>query len=70
MPREKHEIEIRFNPQNRLHKFTKELYYQIVENSETRKLLNIEGGCHGIELKLMEDTLGFGPVVLNSKLVK
>lgn len=53
-----------------MHKFSKELFYQIVENMEMRKLLNIEGGCHGIELKLMEDTVGFGPVVINSKLVK
>ena len=35
-----------------------------------RKLLSIEAGCHGIELKLMEETLGFGPVVIKSKLVK
>jgi len=41
-----------------------------VENNEPRKLLNIEGICHGLELKLMEDTLGFGPVVINSKLTK
>lgn len=33
-------------------------------------MLNISGACHGIELKLMEDTLGFGSVVINSKLTK
>lgn len=69
-PRERQQLEIRFHPQNRLHRFTKELYFRIHENNEVRKLLNIEAGCHGLELKLMEDTLGFGPVVINSKLVK
>jgi hydrocephalus-inducing protein len=63
-------LELRFTPQTRLHRFTKELFYSIVENNETRKLLKIEAGCHGLELKLMEDTLGFGPVVVQSKLVK
>jgi hydrocephalus-inducing protein len=28
------------------------------------------GACHGIELKLMEDTIGFGGVVINSRLTK
>lgn len=28
------------------------------------------GACHGIELKLMEDTVGFGSVVVNSKFTK
>lgn len=70
MPKEKREVEIRFNPQIRLHKFNQELFYKIIENNEPRKLLNIEGICHGLELKLMEDTLGFGPVVINSKFTK
>lgn len=69
-PRQKKQLELRFTPQTRLHRFTKELFYSIVENNETRKLLKIEAGCHGLELKLMEDTLGFGPVVVQSKLVK
>lgn len=69
-PREHKEIEIRFNPRARLHQFKEELYYKIVENNEVRKLLNINGSCHGIELKLMEENLGFGPVVINAKLTK
>lgn len=59
-------MEIRFTPQNRLHKLSKELMYKIVGNNESRKLLNIEGRCHGLELKLMEETIGFGPVIINS----
>ena len=69
-PREKKEIEIRFNPKSRLHQFKEELFYKIVENNEVRKLLNINGSCHGVELKLMEGNLTFGPVVINSKLMK
>jgi len=33
-------------------------------------LLNIKGACHGVELKLMEETVGFGQVVINSKTTK
>jgi len=68
-PRERKDIEISFNPKLRLHQFKKELRYKIIENQETRKLLNINGTCHGIELKLMEDTVGFSYVVINSKKV-
>ena len=42
----------------------------MVDNNEIRKVLNVAGACHGIELKLVEDTVGFGAVVLNSKLTK
>jgi len=68
--RESTDIEIRFNPQTRLHQFKHELLYQIVDNKETKKLLNIIGCCHGIELKMLEDTIGFGSVVLGSKVTK
>ncbi len=53
-----------------MHNFRKELIYKIVENQETRKLLNFAGTCHGIELKLMEESIGFGVVVINSKKTK
>ena len=69
-PKERKDIEVRFNPKTRLHQFKEELFYKIIENKETRKLLNINGACHGIELKLMEENLSFGPVVINSKLTK
>ena len=62
------DIEIRFNPKTRLHQFKHELSYQIVENKEVHKLTNVIGCCHGIELKLLQDTVGFGSVVINSKL--
>jgi len=41
-----------------------------VDNNEVRKLLTVSGACHGVELKLMEDTCGFGAVVVNSKMMK
>ena len=69
-PKEGIDIEVRFNPTNRIHQFKNELFYQIVENKETYKLLNIMGCCHGIELKLHQDTVGFGSVVVNSKLTR
>ena len=69
-PREKKDIEINFAPKQRLHAFKKELVFKIVENQETRKLLNIHGTCHGMELKIMEDTIGFGVVTVNSKKTK
>jgi len=51
----------------RLHSFKKSLIYKIVENNESRKLLSIQGACHGVELKLMQETIGFGQVVIHSK---
>lgn len=69
-PKEGIPVEIRFNPMTRLHQFKHELNYQIVENKEVHKLTNIIGCCHGIELKLLQDTVGFGSVVINSKLTR
>ena len=64
------DIELRFNPKTRLNQFKHELQYEIVDNHELHKLLNIMGSCHGIELKLLDEIVGFGSVVINSKLVK
>lgn len=69
-PRERKEIILIFKPEHRLHSFKKEIYYKIVDNNEQKKLLNLSGACHGIELKLMEDTVGFGAVVIGSKVSK
>lgn len=69
-PRDKKEIELSFNPKVRLHAFKKEVFFKIIENQEVRKLFNVHGNCHGMELKLMEDTIGFGVVTINSKKTK
>ena len=42
----------------------------IVENQETRDLTQITGSCHGIDVKLMMDTLTFDHVVVDSRLTK
>ncbi len=42
----------------------------IVENQETRDLTQITGSCHGIDVKLMMDTLTFDHVVVHSRLTK
>jgi uncharacterized protein (DUF1499 family) len=52
--REKHDIELRFKPQTRLHEFSQDLKFKLVENQEVRKLLTISGQVHGVELKLLE----------------
>lgn len=40
-PKEKHDIEFRFRPQTRLHEFSQDLKFKIVENQEVRKLLTL-----------------------------
>ena len=69
-PREKKEFEIRFRPQMRLHEFRQDVHFKIVENQEVRKLLTVQGASHGVELKLIENTVGFGAVVIHSKLTR
>jgi hydrocephalus-inducing protein len=49
-----------------MHAFKHDIHYKIVRNQEKRKLLTVNGAAFGIELKLMEDTVGFGTVVVNS----
>lgn len=54
----------------RLHEFKVNLRYKIVDNQEIRKLCSVIGSCHGIELKLMQDTIGFGVVTVGSRLTR
>jgi hydrocephalus-inducing protein len=63
-------MEIAFKPIARINAFKAELNYKIVQNQEKKKLLNIFTTAHGIEMKLMEDTVGFGTVVIDSKITK
>ena len=69
-PREKNDIKFSFKPTARSHAFKTPIFYKIIENQEKKQLLNIFGAAHGIEMKLMEDTVGFGTVVVNSKITK
>ena len=68
-PREKLDIEVDFKPNLRLQPFSETILLQVKDN-EARKLFSVNGVSHGIELKLMEEVLGFGPVVSGSFLTK
>ena len=41
-----------------------------IKDNEARKIFTVNGVSHGIELKLMEEVLGFGQVVAGSFLTK
>ena len=62
-------IEVRFKPMNRMPNFSHDILVDIKGN-ETRKLFTVQGVSHGIELKLMEEVVGFGSVVKGSRLTK
>ena len=64
-PKQSIPIEIWFKPKERLHPFTEHLLAQF-SNGETKKILSISGACHGIELKLMEEVVSFGTVIIGS----
>ena len=68
-PKQQTNVEIRFNPKNRLQYFNMDLMLQIKDN-EARKLIEIQGVSYGIELKLMDEVLAFGSVVKGSRLTK
>lgn len=62
-------IEVRFNPKTRMPDFSHDILLDIKGN-ESRKLFTVQGVSHGIELKLMEEVVGFGSVVKGSRLTK
>lgn len=62
-------IEVRFTPDSRMPNFSHEILLNIKGN-ETRKLFTVQGVSHGIELKLMEEVIGFGSVIKGSRLTK
>lgn len=68
-PREVLPIEIRFQPKIRLPNFNLDIHLSM-EFNEPRKLIQIQGVSHGIELKLMDEVIGFGSVVKGSRLTK
>jgi len=69
-PKEKHDIEIRFHPQTRINSFKKEIMYSVHENDEEHRLLYLQGSCHGMELKLMDDSVSFGRIVVGSSVTR
>ena len=59
-------IEIRYNPKSRMPAFKHDIML-LVKDNEARRLISLGGVSHGIELKLMEETMDFGDVVKNSR---
>ncbi|TPX54724.1 hypothetical protein PhCBS80983_g05802 [Powellomyces hirtus] len=57
-------VDLTFRPQNRIPAFAEELFLEAPGYS--RPLAQITGACQGIEVKLENDTLPFGAVVIKS----
>ena len=69
-PKEVLPLEVRFKPKTRMPDFEHEIMIQVDGVEEDRKLLSVKGVAHGIELKIMDEVLGFGNVVKDSRLTK
>jgi len=69
-PKESLPVVVRFNPKQRLPPFSQEVIMEVEGVEEDRVLFDVTGVAHGIELKLMENTLAFGNVVKDSRLTK
>lgn len=69
-PKEVLPVVVKFNPRTRLPPFSQDLMLNVQGVEEDRALFSVTGVAHGIELKLMENTLGFGSVVTGSRLTK
>eukprot|EP00743_Colponemidia_sp_Colp-15_P000860 GILK01000949.1.p1 GENE.GILK01000949.1~~GILK01000949.1.p1 ORF type:complete len:1078 (+),score=227.51 GILK01000949.1:666-3899(+) len=67
-PKESTSIDLRFQPLIRVPAFKADLNIQV--GSELKRLLVCSGACHGLEMKLLEDSIGFGTVVQNSRSTK
>lgn len=68
-PNENLPIEITYQPTLRMPAFKHDITIHI-KDSEKRRLTTVTGVSHGIEVKFIEDTLGFGSVVKGSRLTK
>jgi hydrocephalus-inducing protein len=69
-PKEALQVKIGFNPKTRLPPFSQEIMLRVEGVEEVRQIFSVTGVAHGIELKLMENTLAFGAVVVDSQLTK
>jgi hydrocephalus-inducing protein len=63
-------VEVTYFPQQRQRQFHLPVVCFVQETGETQELLTLSGACFGPELKLAEDSVGFGQVVANSFLTK
>jgi len=69
-PKEALGVTVRFNPKTRLPPFSCEVIMEVEGVEDDRVIFSVTGVAHGIELKLMENTLAFGNVVKDSRLTK
>lgn len=69
-PKEVLPVVVRFNPKIRLPPFSQEIMLEVEGVEDDRAIFSVVGVAHGIELKLMENTLAFGNVVKDSRLTK
>ena len=67
-PKQSTNLDIRFNPQQRIRAFNQELFIDV--GGLTKQLLVVSGQGVGIDVKLESSTLIFGDVVLNSSVTK
>lgn len=63
-------IEVTFSPTQRQRQFYLPVRCLVQDSGETSELLTLSGACFAPELKLIEDALNYGPVVVNSYLTK
>eukprot|EP00826_Nyctotherus_ovalis_P009987 TRINITY_DN12651_c0_g2_i3.p1 TRINITY_DN12651_c0_g2~~TRINITY_DN12651_c0_g2_i3.p1 ORF type:complete len:921 (+),score=283.65 TRINITY_DN12651_c0_g2_i3:189-2951(+) len=68
-PNESFTLEVRYQPSTRMPAFKHDILLKVGEG-ETRHLTTVTGVSHGIEVKLLEDSLSFGSVVKGSRLTK
>lgn len=69
-PKETCNVEIKFRPKARLPNFEQDIMIQIEGQEDPKKLFNVRGAAHGIELKIMDEVISFGQVVKDSRLTK
>jgi len=62
-------VQVKYNPKTRMPMFNQDLLLQIKDN-EAKKLLQMQGVSHGIEIKLMEEVVAFAGVVKGSRMTK
>jgi len=63
-------IEVTFAPTQRQRQFTTPIKISPVDSEEAADLCMISGACYAADVKLVEDAINFGQVVVNSYLTK
>ena len=64
-PKDTITVGVRFNPNVRIPAFKEDIVYKI-DNNETRKLMTVSGASYGVDMKIMNNSIFCGTVVVNS----